>query len=387
VRTLRLLESMRDVPRAAWDALGGGGSPFLEWDWLALLEDSGAATAATGWLPRPLTLWEGERLVGACPLYVKGHSLGEFVFDQNWAAAAARARIPYYPKLLVAVPFTPVTGARFLAAPGVDRGEVIATLAGALERTCGEHELSSAHVTFCLPDEVAALEARGWLPRTGWQYHWTNPGFSSFDDYLASLRSKRRNQVRRERRELAAAGVEIVTYVGDDIPDGLFPRMFGLYRHTIAQLPWGQQYLDERFFTLARERVRARLVFVVARLDGRVIAGTFNVAKGDTLYGRYWGAERTVRHLHFNVCYYAGIEHCIARGLRRFEPGAGGEFKLWRGFDATVTASMHWLRDPRLADAVGRFLAQERRAVAREIGWLGERSALRRDRGGPAGGG
>ena len=371
---------MRDVPRAAWDALVGDGSPFLEWDWLATYEDSGAATPATGWLSRPVTLWEGERLVGACPLYVKGHSLGEFVFDQNWAAAAARAGIAYYPKLLVAVPFTPVTGVRFLAARGTDRAEVIATLAAALEAMCAEDDLSSAHVDFCLPDEVAALEARGWLHRTGWQYHWTNPGFASFDDYLASLRSKRRNQVRRERRELAGAGVEIVTHAGDDIPDDLFPRMFVLYRRTVEQLPWGQQYLDERFFTLARERLKHRLVFVVARHDGEVIAGTFNVAKGDTLYGRYWGAERALRHLHFNVCYYAGIEHCIARGLKRFEPGAGGEFKLLRGFDATATHSMHWLADPRLADAVRRFLVQERRAVAREIGWLGERSALRRDR-------
>ncbi len=375
---------MRDVPRAAWDALVGDGSPFLEWDWLATCEDSGAATPATGWLPRPVTLWEGEHLRGACPLYVKGHSLGEFVFDQNWAAAAARAGIAYYPKLLVAVPFTPVTGVRFLAAPGADRGEVIATLAAALEAMCAAEDLSSAHVDFCLPDEVAALEARGWLHRTGWQYHWTNPGFASFDDYLASLRSKRRNQVRRERRELAGAGVEIVTHAGDDIPDDLFPRMFVLYRRTVEQLLWGQQYLDERFFTLARERLKHRLVFVVARHDGEVIAGTFNVAKGDTLYGRYWGAERALRHLHFNVCYYAGIEHCIARGLKRFEPGAGGEFKLLRGFDATATHSMHWLADPRLADAVRRFLVQERRAVAREIGWLGERTALRRDRGGPA---
>src|SRR5438132_915816 len=258
VKTLRLLESMRDVPRAAWDALVGDGSPFLEWEWLAVLEDSGAATAATGWLPRFLTLWEGERLVGACPLYVKGHSLGEFVFDQNWAGAAARARIAYYPKLLVAVPFTPVTGARFLAAPGADRGEVIATLAAAVEHMCDENDLSSAHVNFCLPDEAAALEARGWLARTGWQYHWTNPGFASFEDYLGSLRSKRRNQVRRERRELAAEGVEIVTHAADDIPDAPFPRMFPLYPRTVEQLPWGQQYLDERFFTLARERLRPR---------------------------------------------------------------------------------------------------------------------------------
>jgi predicted N-acyltransferase len=380
VRTLRVLDAVRDVPRAVWDALVGDGSPFLEWDWLTTLEDSGAATAETGWQPRHLTLWDGARLVGACPLYAKGHSQGEFVFDHGWASAAARAGIPYYPKLLVAVPFTPVAGARFLTAPGAPRDEIVAALAGALEDLCGEARLSSVHVNFCLPDEVAALRARGWLHRTGWQYHWTNAGFATFDDYLASLRSKRRNQVRRERRGLAEERIEIVTLAGDEIPDALFRRMFTLYRTTIDKLPWGQQYLDWRFFELARARLRSRLCFIVARQDGEVIAGTFNVQKGDALYGRYWGAVRELRYLHFNVCYYAAIEYCIAHGLRRFEPGAGGEFKLLRGFDATRTDSMHWITDPRFADAVRRFLVQERRAVTRELGWYAERSALRRDR-------
>jgi uncharacterized protein len=192
--------------------------------------------------------------------------------------------------------------------------------------------------------------------------------------------------VRRERRALVEEGIDIVALSGDEIPDALFARMFRLYRTTIGKLVWGQQYLDQEFFRLARERLRPRLCFIVARRRGEVVAGTFNVLKGDTLYGRYWGTVRDLRHLHFNVCYYAGIEHCIAHGLRRFEPGAGGEFKLWRGFDPTATASLHWLRDPRLADAVRRHLVQERRAVARELGWLGERSALRRDRGGPGDG-
>jgi predicted N-acyltransferase len=358
----------------------GAGSPFLEWEWLATLEDAGAAAPATGWMPRHLTLWEGERLVGACPLYVKGHSLGEFVFDQGWAAAAARAGIRYYPKLLVAVPFTPVTGARFLAAPGEDRGAVVATLAAALEDRCRGDGLSSAHVNFCLPDEADVLAARGWLRRAGWQYHWTNAGFASFDDYLASLRSKRRNQVRREQRELVRQGIDIRSYAGDEIPDALFPRMFELHRATIERLPWGQQYLGAAFFEQARARLRPRLCFIVARRAGEVVAATLKVEKGDTLYGRYWGAARELRHLHFNVCYYAAIDYCIRRGLRRFEPGAGGEFKLLRGFDATPTESVHFVRDPRLADAVRRFLAEERRAVAREIGWLGEMTALRRDR-------
>jgi predicted N-acyltransferase len=381
VRTLRFLGAIREVPRAAWNTLVGEGSPFLEWDWLSTLEESGAVGPAAGWRPHHLSLWDGERLVGACPLYVKDHSLGEFVFDQGWAAGAARAGIAYYPKLLVAVPFTPVTGPRLLAAG--DRGAVMATLAGALEDLCRGRGFSSVHVNFCQSAEVEALGGRGWLRRTGYQYHWRNEGFSSFEDYLGSLRSKRRNQVRRERRALEAEGVEIVAYDGADIPDDVFPRLFELYRTTIARLPWGQQYLDARFFTLAAERLRPRLCVILARQGGEIIAGTFNVRKGDALYGRYWGAFRALRHLHFNVCYYAAIEHCIRTGLRRFEPGAGGEFKHLRGFEACATESMHFVRDRRLAEAVRAFLGQERRAVAREIDWLDAQSALRRDRPAP----
>ena len=379
VSRLRVLGGAGEVSRDAWDRLVGPGSPFVEWSWLATLEDSGAAVEARGWRPHHLTLWDGDHLVGACPVYVKTHSDGEFVFDHGWAAGAARAGISYYPKLLVAVPFTPVTGERFLA-DEAERAAVVDGLAEALEETCRRERLSSVHVNFCSAHEAAALARRGWLRRAGYQYHWTNSGFRSFDDYLASLRSKRRNQVRRERRELAAHGVEIAVYAGDDIPDALFPCMFELYRRTVAELPWGRQYLERRFFTLARERLRHRLCFVVARQAGEVIAGTFNVEKGDTLYGRYWGTLRSLRHLHFNVCYYAAIEYAIARGLTRFEPGAGGDFKHLRGFDPQPTESVHFIRDPRLRAAVAEFLARERPAVAREIEWLDERTALRRDR-------
>jgi predicted N-acyltransferase len=379
VTALRVVRRLADVPAAAWDALVGEGSPFLEWSWLATLEETGAAAERRGWLPQHLTLWQGERLVGACPLYVKANSEGEFVFDHGWASGAERAGIDYYPKLLVAVPFTPVTGARFLAAPDAGAA-VLETLAGALESTCEQTGLSSVHVNFCLPEEGEALARRGWLRRVAYQYQWTNPGFRTFDDYLTSLRSKRRNQVRRERRELTAQGIEIRVYSGADIPDELLPTMFELYRETIGRLYWGRQYLDEDFFTLIGERFKKRLCLVVARQAGRVIAGTFNVEKAGVLYGRYWGTERDVRHLHFNVCYYAAIEHCIARGLVRFEPGAGGEFKHPRGFDAWPTESMHWIRDPRFRDAVQSYLKRETRAVEQEREWLGEKSALRRDR-------
>jgi len=377
-----VLGGLGDVTRDAWDRLVATGSPFVEWSWLATLEDSGAASEARGWRPHHFALWEGTRLIGACPAYVKSHSDGEFVFDHGWAAGAARGGIAYYPKLLVAVPFTPVTGERFLAAD-TDRPGATEALAAALEDTCRRERLSSVHVNFCRPQDAEALVARGWLRRSGYQYHWTNAGFRSFDEYLASLRSKRRNQVRRERRELTAQGVEITVYAGGDIPDALFPRMFELYRRTVAELPWGRQYLDRRFFTLARDRLRDRLCFVVARQGGQIIAGTFNVEKGDTLYGRYWGTLRSLRHLHFNVCYYAAIEYAIARGLARFEPGAGGDFKHLRGFDPRPTESVHFIRDSRLRAAIADFLAHERPAVAREIEWLDDQSALKRDRRGP----
>jgi uncharacterized protein len=379
VTELRILDGVAAVEPAEWNALVGDGSPFLEWDFLHACEASGAASPRTGWLPRHLTLWQDGRLVAACPLYGKGHSMGEFVFDQGWAAAAQRAGIAYYPKLLVGVPFTPVTGARFLTRTA-DRPALIAALATALEELAAAEEVSSVHVNFCLPDEAEVLAGRGWLRRVGYQYHWRNDGFGDFADYLGSLRSKRRNQVRRERRALAEAGVEVATLAGDAIPDELFGTMYRLYRRTVDCLPWGQRYLNPRFFELARDRLRDRVCLVVARRDGAVLAGTFNVVKAGVFYGRYWGTLQDLRHLHFNVCYYAAIEHCIAHRLGRFEPGAGGDFKQLRGFEPAATQSMHHLREPRLRVAVRDFLARERRMVASEMEWLDERTALRRDR-------
>ena len=376
--TVRVLATVRDVPREAWDALVADESPFLEWDWLAALEDGGTVGRATGWLTQHLTLWDGDRLVGACPLYVKAHSMGEFVFDQTWAAAAHRAGIEYYPKLLVGVPFTPVTGPRFLAREP-DVALVRSAFGAVLERLCAKNEFSSVHVNFCRPDEADDLAARGWLRRTGYQYHWRNEGFRTFDDYLTSLRAKRRNQVRRERRELDEQGVEIRTYVGDAIPGDVAPLVYRIYRSTVDGTPWGQRYLTRRFFELALERCRSRICLVLAWQGGEVVAGTFNVQKGDVLYGRYWGALRFLRHLHFNVCYYAAIEHCIAAGLSRFEPGAGGEFKQMRGFDASPTLSMHWIGDKRLRAAIADYLERERKAIAAEIEWYGDNTARKRD--------
>ena len=375
---LQVNESVAELPRSRWNALVGEGSAFLEWEWLSSLEESGCVTRRTGWLPQHLTLWDGPELVGACPLYVKAHSMGEFVFDQGWAEAAAGAGIDYYPKLLVAVPFTPATGARFLSRSAGERPRVIRALGEALKEYCNRNRFSSAHVNFCLPDEVEALSAVGFERREGYQYHWTNPGWRSFEDYLGALKTKRRTQVRRERRELVAQRIDIEVLAGDDVTDELLAVMFRLYHSTIDKLYWGRQYLNHRLFELLGERWRKRLCFVVARRGREIVAGTFNVRKGDVLYGRYWGALEEIRFLHFNVCYYAAIEYCIAEGIRRFEPGAGGEFKHLRGFDAQATDSMHYLADRRLADAVADYLVRERRAVERHIARMDDHSALRK---------
>jgi len=378
---LELLEGVAALPRAArdaWDALVGAGSPFLEWGFLASLEESGAARPETGWAPRPLVVREEGRIAAACPLYAKAHSEGEFVFDHGFADAAERAGIAYYPKLLAGVPFTPVTGARLLTAPGADRPRLLRVLARGLRELCVANGLSGVHVNFCLDDERAALEEAGFLPRLGLQYHWTNPGFRDFDDYLGSLRSKRRNQVRRELRELAAQGVRLERRVGAQIPDAWLPRLYDVYLVTVRNHPWGRQYLNRRFFELLGDRFRERLCFVAALQGEELVAGAVNVQK-DALYGRYWGALRPLRHLHFNVCYYAGIEHCIAHRLPRFEPGAGGSYKQMRGFDAAPTWSCHFFADERLHDAVARFLESERAHAGETLEWYAEHTAHRRD--------
>jgi predicted N-acyltransferase len=375
---LDVRSSLATVEPAAWDALVGAGSPFLEWGWLAALEDAGCVGPATGWLAQHLTLWEHGRLVGACPLYVKGHSEGEFVFDYGWAEAAAAAGIRYYPKLLVAVPFTPVPGARLLAHPDADRPAVVRALGEALVGICRRQGFSSVHVNFCLPDEVALLAALGYERRTGYQFHWENAGWHTFDDYLAALRSKRRTQVRREARALATHGIEITVHSGDEIADALFEPMFRLYRTTTDKFVWGRPYLNAGFFDLLRRRWKRRLCFVAARRAGTLLAGAVNVRKGSTLYGRYWGTFEEVPYLHFNVCYYAAIAHCLREGITRFEAGAGGDFKHLRGFEPRPTDSMHFVADPRLARAVGDYLRRERRAMADQIDWLGGQGAFKR---------
>jgi uncharacterized protein len=375
----RIVNDITTLERAQWDALVGEESPFLEWDWLASLEEAGCVKPEHGWAPHHIVVEADGRLIAACPLYLKGHSEGEFVFDHEWAYAAERAGIAYYPKLLVAVPFTPANGMRFLTAPGLPRAELLAALGEVLKQICEANQLSSIHVNFCRADEVEALRALGFLERVGLQYHWENHGYASFDDYLEAFRSKRRNKIRRERREMELQGVTIRALHGEAIPDALVPVLFRLYKEHIDKLYWGRLYLNPRFFELAAQRFRRNLCFVAAEREGQVIAGTFNVQKNGVFYGRYWGAFEEVPFLHFNVCYYSAIEHCIASGLRRMEPGAGGDFKQLRGFDPRPTRSMHYFAHPGLRDAVARALERERSRMGLIIEHLNEQSQLKDD--------
>ncbi len=374
---IALEDGIAGIDPKEWDRIVADESPFLEWAFLASLEEAGTLGESSGWDARPLVAREDGRLVAACPLYVKSNSEGEFIFDHAWADAAMRGGIRYYPKLLVGVPFSPVTGSRFLVDPDADREIWIARLGTALREICISNEISSVHVNFCPPEEAAALEPLGFHTRIGLQYHWHNQGYEDFEGYLGAFRSKRRNQIRRERREMEKQGVEIKTYTGAEITPDLAEPMYAFYLDTIESRAWGRQYLNREVFDLLIARFKERLVFVIAEQNGEKIAGTFNVEKGDALYGRYWGAKRMVKHLHFNVCYYAAVEHCIRRGLARFEPGAGGEYKQVRGFDASPTYSAHYIADERLGHAVAQFLDSERDQAEETIDWYRERSALK----------
>lgn len=376
---LRVMRQISEVERQRWDGLAGNGSPFLKWDWLDSLEQSGCVNEETGWVPHHIIVEKGTQLVAACPMYLKLHSMGEFVFDFEWAEAAQRAGIQYYPKMLVGVPFTPVTGRRFLTANGEDREPLIRFIGQALAKIAADNKISSVHVNFCLADERQALEAVGFLPRHGIQYHWQNRNFNSFDDYLASFRSARRNKVKRERREVVQRGITIRAYEGEELTQNHLRTMFRLYKGHVDRLYYGRQYLTEELFDELHRRFAANVCLMLAERDGKIIAGTFNVRDDTAMYGRYWGCSEEHPFLHFNVCYYSAIEHSIRMGLDRFEAGAGGSFKQLRGLEPEHTTSVHYIVDGKFRRAVQRFLDQEREMIRRKRELQLEHSQLKRE--------
>jgi uncharacterized protein len=377
--SLRIIRKIAEVQRERWDALGGVATPFVKWDWLESLERSGCVEEASGWLPHHIIVEKGAELVGACPMYLKLHSMGEFVFDYEWAEAAHRVGIQYYPKLLVGIPFTPVTGHRFLTAAGEDRSALIQLMGQALGKIAADNKISSVHVNFCLPDEREALSAVGFLSRNGIQYHWQNRQFDSFEDYLASFRSDRRNKIKRERREVAERGITIRAYEGTELTRDHLRTMFRLYKGHVDRLYYGRQYLTQEFFDELQKRFAGNLCVMLASREGKFIAGTFNVRDQRALYGRYWGCFEEHPFLHFNVCYYSAIEHSIRLGLERFEAGAGGSFKQLRGLDPEHTTSMHYVVDGKFRRAIERFLDQEREMIRRKREMQLEHSQLKRN--------
>ncbi|MCL2714918.1 MAG: GNAT family N-acetyltransferase [Alphaproteobacteria bacterium] len=338
-------------------------NPFISHSFLSALENSGSALPRAGWAPRHLVARSGGQIVGVAPCYAKAHSRGEYVFDQGWAEAYEEAGGRYYPKLQVAVPFTPVTGPRLLVATTTNRTEIAAALAQGLTALCESLDCSSVHVTFAPESESRILAGCGFLLRCDQQFHWHNQGFASFDDFLAHLTSRHRKAIRRERREALRAGITIHWLTGADLTEEVWDAFFSFYMETGSR-KWGRPYLTRAFFSLIGASMSRDVLLVMARRDQRWIAGAINFIGSNTLFGRNWGAIEHHPFLHFEICYYQAIEFAIAHGLKRIEAGAQGEHKIARGYVPETTWSAHFIRDPRLRRAIADYLRRERAAVA-----------------------
>jgi hypothetical protein len=369
VESLRVAESLAGVPAAQWNALAAG-NPFLRHEFLGALLDTGCASARTGWQPQFLLLERDGVLAGAAPLFVKSHSRGEYVFDWAWADAYVRAGLAYYPKLVCAVPFTPVRGPRLLAADEAVR-EALAAAALAAAR-----EFSSLHVLFAPQAEAALLERQGMLLRRTVQFHWTNDGYADFEGFLARLSHQRRKNIRQERRRVREAGVTFRWLEGAAIDARDWEFFYRCYARTYAA-HGNRPYLSLEFFQRIGAAMPENLLLVVAERGGAPIAAALDVRDGQALYGRYWGALEHVPLLHFEACYYQGIEYAIARGLARFEGGAQGEHKLFRGLMPVETLSAHWLAHPRFARAVEDYLAREAQGIAQYVNELHEHTPFK----------
>jgi len=375
---LEVMDSIHSIPAAAWNCMTGDHNPFVEHGFLSALEEGGCLGQHSGWIARYLALYHvpTERWIGAAPLFAKTNSYGEYIFDWAWADGARRAGLAYYPKLTVAVPFTPATGPRILAAPDVDFARVAELLgrgARALAAQIGAH---SVHWLFCSETEQNLLEGCGYVKRSSLQFHWNNQGYRDFDDFLSALRSRRRKEVRRERSKVVGHNLSIEVCTGDALSDEDWHALQRFYRNTIDErgaIP----YLTPGFFDAIACGFAHRVVVAMARRRGQAVAGTLCFRKGSHLYGRYWGCSETLDSLHFELCYYRLIEYAIEHRLDLFEAGAQGVHKLARGFLPTQTRSAHWIAHPGLAGAIYDYLEREHGQVAAEIAWLSERSPFR----------
>lgn len=374
-----VLPAISAVSAPEWDACAGPENPFLSHDFLNALEESGSVRAQTGWLPRHLAVNDRDgRIAAAMPLYLKGHSQGEYVFDWGWADAYERAGGRYYPKLLSAVPFTPVTGPRLLVRPDIDRARAQEILAGGIVALMNQLNVTTAHVNFVPKGDWDRLGEFGFLQRMGLQYHWHNDGYASFDAFLEALSSRKRKAIRKERRQVAETDLTIRRLVGKDIEERHWDAFFAFYMDT-SDRKWGSPYLNRTFFSLLGERMAERVLLVMAERDGRPVAGALNLIGSDTLFGRNWGCTEEYKFLHFEACYYQAIDFAIERGMAKVEAGAQGQHKIQRGYLPVETYSNHLILDDGFRDAVEDFLVRERRQIAHEKALLLEESPFRKD--------
>lgn len=386
---VRIIENIAEIDPAQWDACANPGEtqhgaqrpyiPFISHAFLSALEKSGSSSAETGWAPRHVLLEASDgSLLGALPMYLKSHSYGEYVFDHAWADAYHRVGGNYYPKLQICVPFTPAPGRRILLRPHLNEAYHRAALIRACTEISEKSGVSSLHFTFLEKDEWETLGASGFLQRTHYQFHWQNQGFQSFEDFLNSLNSRKRKQIRKERREAVANGIQIEILTGTAIQETHWNAFYRFYLNT-GRNKWGQAYLSREFFSLIGTSMPDKIALVLCSRAGRPIAGAINFIGDDALFGRNWGCIEEHPFLHFEACYYQAIEFAIARGLSRVEAGAQGPHKLARGYLPSLTYSAHWIKDSRLRDAVRHFLAQERAHVAEDQHMLSVHSPFRQN--------
>jgi hypothetical protein len=390
--SIRVVQKIAEIPRETWDRCANPGwcgpgsagesasrpayNPFVSWDFLEALEASGTVSAKTGWAPRHAVLEECGNITAAIPCYAKSHSQGEYVFDWGWADAFERAGGRYYPKLQVSVPFTPVTGPRLLTAPGPKAAERKRMLAAGLAELTRRMGASSAHITFLPEEDAALLGELGYLRRTDQQFHFTDEGYGDFEGFLSALASRKRKAVKKERREALSGGVEIVWLTGSDVTEDAWDAFFAFYMDTGSR-KWGRPYLNRRFFSLLSERMADKVLLIMAKRNGRFIAGALNLIGSEALYGRYWGAVEDLPYLHFEVCYYQAIDFALKHGLKRVEAGAQGAHKLARGYLPATTHSAHFIADASFRRAVADYLENERREVAYQGAVLTERAPFR----------
>ena len=379
VKSVRITSRISEIDSAHWDACAGLDNPFVSHAFLDILERSGAASVESGWLPQHLLLEDKTgQLIGAVPCYLKNHSYGEYVFDWGWAEAFERAGGKYYPKLQVSVPFSPVTGPRLLVRPSKNASEIRGLLINGLRALAGQHDVSSLHITFCEKEERDLLEDRNFLKRLGQQFHWHNRGYTSFDDFLGELTSRKRKSIRKE-RQVANRAAKIKVLTGDDLKREHMEAFYRFYLTTVEK-KWAHAYLNQEFFMLLQEQLSNKIVMIMADDGGEYVGAALNLRGANTLFGRNWGSSKGYPMLYFEACFYRAIEYAIENGLSKVEAGAQGPHKISRGYLPSETYSAHWICDPAFRQAIAKFLAGEEKETEWEMDMLKEeRSPYRKD--------